>query len=111
MTIKPIRFVNHQVFDHDCEACVYLGSTLMGQERKKWTDWYVCPNGGLGGSLVGRFDSEPSEYWSMPIRMVREMDADKADSIHLRLARAYLNDANSVINKLRMKGGKAGDTN
>ena len=47
-------------FEHDCNACVYLG------QFKKFDCWFCPPHKSDigGGSLIMRYSSEPSEYAS-----------------------------------------------
>ncbi len=49
---------------HDCDACVYYGSTLLNVE--KHADWYFCPKSD-SGSVIKRFSSKGSNYASAPI--------------------------------------------
>lgn len=50
-------------FKHDCKNC----QLLAVQEN---TDWYYCPREVTGATIVGRMGDEPSQYWSMPIRVI-----------------------------------------
>ncbi len=49
------------VYEHDCERCVYLG-TVHGIGGWDMVDFYYHPD--EGGSLLGRFSSEPMDYIS-----------------------------------------------
>ena len=49
---------------HDCPRCKYLGSIL---EDLTVIDGYVCEE-----SVILRYSSEPSEYWSWPRCLVEK---------------------------------------
>lgn len=53
------------IWQHDCEKCRYLGTTL--DENRNEHDWYVC-----GDSVVARYGNEGSRYWSHDVGMVKD---------------------------------------
>ena len=64
-------------FTHDCDACVFLGTTsYVDPFSKRWidADLYHCPADTLsmGGSCIARVSDEPSEYSSAPLRIARD---------------------------------------
>jgi hypothetical protein len=78
---------------HDCTNCVYLCSTRVTEfvagghpDEGDLTDWWICPpNDTHSGTIIGRFGSEGSQYWSMPLVMLREAAS------HSRVAAEALN--------------------
>jgi hypothetical protein len=66
-----------QPYEHDCEACIFVGWIHIkggGKHGSDWGNMYFCPprKGSLGkhGSVVIRFSDEPSDYWSSPIGII-----------------------------------------
>lgn len=69
-------------FEHDCERCVFLGKHTYHaphctEKHEEYTilttvDLYYCPGceNDMGGSLIARFQSEGSEYASMPASLL-----------------------------------------
>jgi hypothetical protein len=53
---------------HDCERCQYLGTVF---DSGGMLDGYYCNDGFLGGSVVLRQSSEGSDYWSIPLSMLK----------------------------------------
>lgn len=63
------RLQTTKLFEHDCDECVYVFTTHGDQSY----DWYVCPQPGkYSTSVIARYGSEGSHYWSMPACMVRQ---------------------------------------
>jgi hypothetical protein len=57
---------------HDCGKCKYIATVFNGNDT---LDWYTCGQGGLGKTVLARFDDEdPSHYWSMPVDVLKQMD-------------------------------------
>ena len=60
-------------YTHDCPRCVYLESQVFHDGRRM--DWYRCPPS-IGssiqeqGTILARFSSKGSDYWSMPVALV-----------------------------------------
>jgi len=48
---------------HDCDRCRFI--TATHSDHGETFDWYIC--GSTNPSIVGRFDSEGSHYWSMDV--------------------------------------------
>lgn len=69
MSMKPI-------YEHDCPKCQYV-ATVLGRRRGMEMDWYVCPDGADGGSVVGRQSNKDSDYWSMPVSMLDDRRYDE----------------------------------
>lgn len=44
-------------FEHDCDECAFLGHLLDH-------DVYVCPQGGIGLTLIARYGDKPEENGS-----------------------------------------------
>lgn len=51
-------------FEHDCEACQFVARV---SEQGRDSDWYVCPTGGPGATVIGRYSSRGSDYTSCPV--------------------------------------------
>lgn len=50
---------------HDCDKCKYIATVFNGTDT---LDWYTCGQGGLGKTVLARYDDEDrSHYWSMPV--------------------------------------------
>jgi hypothetical protein len=47
---------------HDCETCVYRGSSWSAVTQQH--DWYTCLSGAADATLLRRNSSEPSDYSS-----------------------------------------------
>lgn len=65
------------VFDHDCEACVYLGTEGPASHNERVmrcnaVDLYHCPRDTMdsGGTYIRRYSSEGSQYSSMAVSIV-----------------------------------------
>lgn len=62
-------------YTHDCRRCVYLESQIFHDGRRM--DWYRHP-GAEGaadpGTILARFSSKDSDYWSMPVALVRSAE-------------------------------------
>lgn len=62
-------------FRHDCEKCVYLGSTMppMEQFPDGFVDWYACDEyiQSFGHTIIGRHGSEGPDYWSCPSKLIK----------------------------------------
>lgn len=57
-------------YEHDCDKCVYLGTTgpITKQQKTNATDHYSCSSRWpQGTTLIQRFSSEPSDYASRSI--------------------------------------------
>jgi hypothetical protein len=68
------------IYDHDCEACTYLGSLIRetesidvqdreNEDGKEIYDLYIClnPRNKNLSSLIARYSSVDSEYMSCPV--------------------------------------------
>ena len=51
---------------HDCNKCRFI--TATHNDHGETFDWYIC--GQTNPSIIGRFDSEGSHYWSEENRYV-----------------------------------------
>ena len=65
--LRPIITHDKPVHEHDCDACIYLGTyTDLGDKKDKHIDCYWCKsrdNDNLH-SVIGRHSSEGSDYAS-----------------------------------------------
>jgi hypothetical protein len=58
---RPVEFVGHEdTYQHDCERCVYLGSTTGG----KTYDLYFCLEMEKYPIVLARYGDEGAEYTS-----------------------------------------------
>ena len=65
MSMKP-------KWKHYCTECKYIGTVF---DNKDTLDWYTCGQGGLGKTILARFDDEdPSNYWSMPVDLLEQIN-------------------------------------
>ena len=65
-------------YQHDCEACVYLGEYGYHAPMVEGTEWkevelYHCKQAGscMGGSIIARYGSKGSNYASCPVSLIR----------------------------------------
>lgn len=96
MSMKP-------KWNHYCTECKYIGTVF---DNKDTLDWYTCGQGGVGQTVLARFDDEdPSHYWSMPVdvlsyhgeRLVRRNDdGTEGYSAMMLLAEAMLRKVHTV---------------
>jgi hypothetical protein len=49
------------VFEHDCKACVYLGTI---KDKRDLYDLYYCPADLLGPTVIARWSSNGPDYMS-----------------------------------------------
>lgn len=63
------------VYEHGCKDCVFL--TAHPTKEEGMVDLYFCPNG-YGGSVVSRWGSRGSEYWSVPAKVLQDGDMEDA---------------------------------
>jgi len=56
-----MKIVEGPLFEHDCEACLYLFSL---EANGKKVDFYKCTK--CMSEMVGRFSGEPSDYTTIP---------------------------------------------
>ncbi|RYD66033.1 MAG: hypothetical protein EOP83_06050 [Verrucomicrobiaceae bacterium] len=74
-------------YEHDCEKCVYLGTT---EQHKVPTDHYWCGDSALGmPTLIRRYGSEGSDYSTVPISMARKMISQGQDMFQYTYNRAF----------------------
>lgn len=57
----PIRSAPRPTYAHDCNDCMFLGTTTS---RHMPVDCYYHPSSGNGGVILARLSSEPSDYLS-----------------------------------------------
>lgn len=62
---EMVESQGHPVFDHDCQSCQYLGSTIIDGSIY---DGYFCQRG--FPSYLARFSSESGDYISLPQSMI-----------------------------------------
>jgi hypothetical protein len=63
-------------WNHYCTECKYIGTVLHNADI---LDWYTCGQGGLGKTILARFDDEESEgsaYYSMSVPIERTVAQD-----------------------------------
>jgi len=56
-------------FQHDCEACIFMGQTTDDNGDK--ADLYFCRKSTNGGSLIMRYSDEGGDYRSMSYEDVK----------------------------------------
>lgn len=62
-------------YQHYCDKCRYLQPLRINNVHY---DVYFC-NGILGGSVLARFSSTASDYWSMPVGVIESIDHEAGD--------------------------------
>lgn len=91
------------IFIHDCSKCTLVAITELAGDRVEWyicgDDWCVAEGKENTNSIIGRWSSEDSEYWSWPIDMLRPGGSSK-----MILANAIV-EALKVQNLVRERDG------
>lgn len=73
-------------YKHNCNGCVFIEQS---EATGRVIDWYHCPRCD-GGTIVGRASDEPSDYWSMPVGVIKSAVENKANaSLGLYIPKAY----------------------
>lgn len=68
------------IYNHDCTSCRLIDADYIGE-------WYYCPATGASlGSIVCRFGSDPADYWSVALDVVKTSD-ESLGTPRLRKAR------------------------
>jgi len=72
-----MRSVGKPKYKHDCEDCVWLGTTTYpaplsdGTAPMRNADLYCCKGDALGTTIIARYSSVGSEYSSMPASLIK----------------------------------------
>lgn len=69
------------VFEHDCRGCRFL-------DHRHGADLYFCPGAIPRSTLIARTSDEPSQYESMPLSMVIDLEDTHPDHLSKRLSAA-----------------------
>jgi len=86
-------------WNHYCTECKYIGTVF---NNKDTTDWYTCGQGGVGKTILARFDDvDPSNYWSMPVDVLEQIhtvsnDGTEGYSAMMLLAEIMLKKSEGV---------------
>lgn len=71
----PVLEKQKPLYTHDCDDCIYLGSDEI-------RDYYFCVEHAISesGSLIIRLGNYPSDYYSMPVNVMKDaLDSNLID--------------------------------
>lgn len=68
LPIDVQTILNRPVFIHNCNICIFLGSSSDFS-----SDIYVCPNSIFDSVILRRFSSNPPDFESIPINFITSL--------------------------------------